>query len=121
MPKKYKLEVIKEKITKINQDTFDGCSLEEMIAELEIHKTQAEDAGYFNIMVYTDYEYGYYDSREDFFLIKGERMETAEEFERRVAASKAQSKAQRERRKREALEKEEKDKKLYEELKKKFG
>lgn len=80
-----------------------------------------EKDNYDRILMTFESEYGYYDSQD--FVIKfiGQRYETDEEVQKRIETSKKEAQTKRLRTIEERKKKEEKDRKLFEQLKKKFG
>lgn len=96
---------------------MDG-TLADVIAKLQ--KVTTDFPNHFDFTISVETESGYYDSYSTHIRINGIRMETDEEMEARIIASKKASESAKLAAKNRAIANEKREKSLYESLKKKF-
>lgn len=100
---------VKERVEGVSRYSFEGPVID-VISKLKKLLKAGEARGYSNI----ELEYDWYDKDYD---LKGERLETDKEFERRLKRRESARKAAETKK----ADKEVKEKKLYDRLKEKYG
>ena len=106
---------IKDTLTEIDPER----SLDGLITDLENYKKDYSKQGYYNFHIEKEYDYDY-DGDHTYYELKGTRLETDEEFEKRTNKNKVEAAKKREQIKKRKKREEKKELEIYRKLYKKY-